>query len=123
MTTHTTAARPHLESPATTVRATTPTRAATSVASATSPIGLDLDLLGVTFARRGVAAVEGDLDLLATRARALGVDGPSVGVMVDDTAPEVVRARAFAHVARRLAAHRPTRATTPITADSFVAVA
>ena len=102
--------------PTTPAPAATPAGPAATRAPARSP--LDLDLVATTFARHGVASVAAELDVLAHRARALRIDAPSVAVMVDPTAPEVVRARAFSHVVRLLA-----RVVPATTADSFVAVA
>ncbi len=79
---------------------------------------LDLDRVAVRFARHGAVSVAADLEVLARRARALGVEAASLDVMVDTSAPEVVRARAFSHVVRDHA-----RALARVTADSFVAVA
>jgi len=79
-----------------------------------------LDLTGVAarFDRDGAASVATDLDVLAHRARAVGVKTAGLGVMADPSAPEVVRARAFSHVVGAYG-----RALARLSTDSFVAVA
>lgn len=79
---------------------------------------VDLDRVAVHFARHGAASVAADLQVLASRARAVGVEAASLDVMVDTSAAEVVRARAFSHVARAYG-----RALARLSTDSFVAVA
>lgn len=60
--------------------------------------------LGESISTRGIGAAAVDLLLLAHDARDLGVEPVLVAVMVDDDASGVVRERAFALVAARMAA-------------------
>lgn len=102
----------------TSTTATQPITTTTSALSAPSMRAPDLDAIATRFARHGVASVEADLRAVAAHARLRGVSAPSVDAMVDATAPQVVRARAFAHVARLL-----NRASIPTSADDLVTVA
>jgi hypothetical protein len=60
--------------------------------------------LGESITMRGVTAANVELLLLAHDARDLGIEAVLVDVMIDEDAPVVVRERAFALVAARMAA-------------------
>jgi len=96
-------------------RKTTPT---TPTTTARALAGVDVDRLAGDLDRYGVTAVAPELDDLARRAHALGVAAPSLQVLADTTAPDVVRARAFGHVVRHL-----SHLGMPSSADALVAVA
>lgn len=64
----------------------------------------DLCSLAEAIDRRGLAALTpDDLGRVAGLARSAGVVGPVVEVLLDPTAPEVVRSRAFGLIHRRVA--------------------
>lgn len=70
----------------------------------------DLDRLAVDLEAGDPAVGAEHLDALVDRARVLGIDAPSLVVLTDRTAPEVVRSRALALVTahlRRLARTHP----------------
>ena len=59
--------------------------------------------VGEVIARNGIAAAAVDVLLLAHDARDLGIDSVLVDALVDESAPEVVRQRAFVLIGRRMA--------------------
>ncbi len=81
-----------------------------------TPILPDLDRLAVDLEARDPAVGAEHLDALVDRARVLGIDAPSLVVLTDRTAPEVVRSRALALVTahlRRLARTHPDATLAP----------
>jgi hypothetical protein len=66
---------------------------------------LDLDALADHLARTGARANESALATVAEAATRAGVSRVLVAVLLDRTAPEVVRARAFGRIAGDLAAY------------------
>lgn len=80
---------------------------------------LDLDQVAVRFADDGVESVLTELDQVAALARAVGITTPSVEIMTDGDAPDVVRARAFGLVSGHL--QRRHHSATP--SDVLVTVA
>ncbi len=68
----------------------------------------DLDRLGAAVADHGAHTLDHDLDAVVARARLMGLRAPSVEVLGDRHAPDVVRARALAHVTRHLVRATPT---------------
>ena len=63
----------------------------------------------------GIAGHEAAIRAVAQAARAQGVSPVLVGILTDRGEPEVVRLRAFGHVAAALAFGRPTAPTAPPT--------
>ena len=59
--------------------------------------------VGEVIARNGIAAAAVDVLLLAHDARDLGIDAVLVDALVDESAPEVVRQRAFVLIGMRMA--------------------
>lgn len=82
---------------------------ATPVAVLRRPTVAELTHLGEAIAAHGIAAHEGDVQHLVATLRHLGVTSAALGVLADETAPEVVRTRAFLVVASRLLASRSVR--------------
>jgi hypothetical protein len=69
------------------------------------PTELDLDVLAHDVALTGPRANEPGLTAVAGAATKVGVCRVLVSVLLDRTAPDVVRARAFGRIAVELAAH------------------
>lgn len=67
--------------------------------------------MGEAIARDGVAATGVDVLLLAHDARDHGVDEVAIDVLVDESAPSVVRERAFGRVASALMSTLDRRST------------
>lgn len=68
-------------------------------------LGQDLDQLALRIDRHGLAGLRaGDLDRLALTAARAGVPTPVVEALLDPSAPEVVRQRAFGRIYRLVAA-------------------
>jgi hypothetical protein len=66
---------------------------------------LDLAAVGRTVAERGPAAARRPLAEVHRQARAVGVSHAVVDLLIDPTVPDVVRARALAHVSADLTRH------------------
>ena len=77
-----------------------------------STVAFDLEQLGFDLDRGGFAGRESAVRQVVHLARAYGVGGAAVGVLADQSAPEVARMRAFGVVAAALL---------PITGDRLVA--
>ena len=79
--------------------------------------------VGEVIARNGIAAAAVDVLLLAHDARDLGIDSVLVDALVDESAPEVVRQRAFVLIGRRMASMSGQTAdvvvTPPVVGQSF----
>ena len=71
---------------------------------------LDLAAVGRTVAERGPAAARRPLAEVHRQARAVGVSPAVVDLLIDPTVPDVVRARALAHVSSDLTRHPAGRA-------------
>jgi hypothetical protein len=66
---------------------------------------LDLAAVGRTVAESGPAAARRPLAEVHRQARAVGVSSAVVDLLIDPTVPDVVRARALAHVSADLTRH------------------
>jgi hypothetical protein len=66
---------------------------------------LDLAAIGRTVAERGPAAARRPLAEVHRQAKAVGVSRHVVDLLIDPTVPDVVRARALAHVSSDLTRH------------------
>lgn len=71
---------------------------------------VDLAAVGQTVAERGPAAARRPLAEVHRQAKAVGVSPAVVDLLIDPTVPNVVRARALAHVSADLTRHRGGRA-------------
>lgn len=71
---------------------------------------LDLAAIGRTVAERGPAAAHRPLAEVHRQAKAVGVSPYVVDLLMDPTVPDVVRARALAHVSADLTRHPAGRA-------------
>ena len=74
-------------------------------------------------ARDGVASHRRELAALGARAVAVGIQPGAASVLLDPGAPDVVRERAFAVVARALTGRRRQSATAAEPSPEFVVVA
>jgi len=66
---------------------------------------VDLAAVGQTVAERGAAAARRPLAEVHRQAKAVGVSPAVVDLLIDPTVPDVVRARALAHVSADLTRH------------------
>jgi hypothetical protein len=71
----------------------------------TTESDLDLAAVGRTVAERGPAAARRPLAEVHRQAKAVGVSHAVVDLLIDPTVPDVVRARALAHVSADLTRH------------------
>jgi hypothetical protein len=71
-----------------------------TASNATTPV--DLVAVGRTVAERGPAAARKPLAEVHRQAKAVGVSHAVVDLLIDPTVPDVVRARALAHVSADL---------------------
>ena len=76
----------------------------------------DLEQLGADLDRGGFAGRESALRQVVHLARTYGVGGAAVGVLADESAPEVARLRAFGIVAMALMPITGDRLATPLAA-------
>jgi hypothetical protein len=72
---------------------------------------LDLAQVGQVVAERGPAAARRPLAEVHRQAKAIGVSPAVVDLLIDPTVPDVVRARALAHVSADLTRPTAGRAT------------
>lgn len=71
---------------------------------------IDLAAVGQTVAEHGPATARRPLAEVHRQAKAIGVSPAVVDLLIDPTVPDVVRARALAHVSADLTRHRSGRA-------------
>jgi hypothetical protein len=71
---------------------------------------VDLAAVGRTVAERGPTAARRPLAEVHRQAKAVGVSRAVVDLLIDPTVPDVVRARALAHVSADLTRHPAGRA-------------